>query len=346
MPVDLLLGNQAVALAAIDAGIGGVFSYPGTPATEVFETVADRAGDRVSARWSANEKVAYEEALGMSYAGRRALVAMKHVGLNVAADPFVNSALTGVNGGLVLAVADDPGMHSSQNEQDSRFYGEFAQIPIFEPATQQEAYDLTREAFRYSEAIGLPVMIRLVTRLAHSRANVTRSEPEAPATNGRGRPDPNDWTLVPANARRRFRRLVDLQQALVDDAERSEHNDLVLGGKRGVIAAGIAHNYVLETMGGEGDLTLLKIARYPLPAAKIRKLVDHCTEILVVEEGYPFIERRVQGLLGVPGKAIRGKLTGDLPSTGELTPDILAVALGRERPAAIPPLPGLSPRPP
>jgi TPP-dependent indolepyruvate ferredoxin oxidoreductase alpha subunit len=147
MPSRLILGNEAVAQGAIDAGIAGAFSYPGTPAPEIFEYVAHGpwakdAGGRVSALWSANEKVAYEEALGMSYVGKRALVSMKHVGLNVAADPFVNSALTGVNGGLVLVVADDPGMHSSQNEQDSRYYGELAQIPVFEPSDQQAAYDL------------------------------------------------------------------------------------------------------------------------------------------------------------------------------------------------------------
>ena len=161
--------------------------------------------------WSANEKVAYEEALGMSYAGGRAVVSMKHVGLNVAADPFVNSALTGVNGGLVLVVADDPGMHSSQNEQDSRFYAEFAQLPMFEPSTQQEAYDLTRRAFEYSEAIGLPVVVRLVTRLSHSRANVVTAPAEtgdAARSKRRPQPTPGDWTLVPAIARKRFAKLL------------------------------------------------------------------------------------------------------------------------------------------
>ena len=167
----LLLGDEAVGVAALDAGICGAFSYPGTPATEVFEAIQRRAelDPRVAARWSPNEKVAYEEALGMCFTGRRTLVSMKHVGLNVAADPFMSSALTGVEAGLVLVVADDPGMHSSQNEQDTRYYSAFAQVPLFEPADQQEAYDMTRDAFEYSERVGLPVMIRLVTRLAHSR---------------------------------------------------------------------------------------------------------------------------------------------------------------------------------
>jgi indolepyruvate ferredoxin oxidoreductase alpha subunit len=348
----LVLGNEAVAQGAIDAGIAGAFSYPGTPATEVFEYIADgpwakNGGGRVSALWSANEKVAYEEALGMSYVGKRALVSMKHVGLNVAADPFVNSALTGVNGGLVLAVADDPGMHSSQNEQDSRYYGELAQIPVFEPSTQQAAYDLTRRAFSYSEEIGLPVMIRLVTRLAHSRANVAVRPPREAAEGG-ARPlaNPDHWTLVPAVARRRFRRLVELQKRLLEDSESSPANRLALAGPRGVIAAGLAHNYVLEALDGSGEFSLLQLEHYPLPVSLIRELVHHCHEVLVAEEGYPFIERRLNGLLGIPGKAIKGRLTGDLPATGELTPDALAAALGRPTPASAPGLADLAARPP
>jgi indolepyruvate ferredoxin oxidoreductase alpha subunit len=274
---------------------------------------------------------------------------MKHVGLNVAADPFVNSALTGVNGGLVLAVADDPGMHSSQNEQDSRFYAEFAQVPLFEPSTQQDAYDMTLEAFDYSEAVGLPVMIRLVTRLCHSRANVVTGsgEDEQRALNGpRPLPDPSDWTLVPINARRRFRHLLGVQRRLLEDAERSAWNRLHLAGRRGVLAAGLAHNYVDEALDGVGDVSVLRIGRYPLPVSLIRQLVDHCDEVVVVEEGYPFIERRLNGLLGIPGKAIKGKLTGDLPSSGELTPDLVASALSRPWEGSLQPVEGLAGRPP
>ena len=349
MSLRLLLGDEAVAQAAIDAGIAGAFSYPGTPATEIFEYIEAGPGatGAVSAHWSANEKSAYEEALGMSYAGKRAIVSMKHVGLNVAADPFVNSALTGVNGGLVLVVADDPGMHSSQNEQDSRYYGELAQVPLFEPSSQQEAYDLTRVAFEYSEEIGLPVMVRLVTRLAHSRANVTLS-PLAPARSApRPLPSPDDWTLVPAIARRKFARLVEMQGRLVEDSEGSPSNRLTLAGPHGVIAAGLGHAYLMEALdGATRETSILKIARYPLPVSLIRRLVDHCEEILVVEDGYPFIEKRLNGLLGVPGKAIKGRLTGDLPATGELAPEIVATALGRKPVLAIPPVADLAGRPP
>jgi len=180
MEHEILLGDEAIALGAIHAGLSGGYSYPGTPASEIMEYLirASEGGKNYVASWSVNEKVAFEEALGVPYAGKRAFVSMKHVGLNVAADPFMNAAITGANGGLVVVVADDPGMHSSQNEQDSRFYAQFGQIFCFEPSNHQEAYDMTREAFDVSENMGLPVMIRMVTRLAHSRSRVHPKPPQ------------------------------------------------------------------------------------------------------------------------------------------------------------------------
>ncbi len=351
MKTELLLGDEAIALAAIHAGIGGAFSYPGTPATEIFEYLREYAGEHggLSARWSANEKVAYEEALGCSYAGRRAIVSMKHVGLNVAADPFINSALTGVNGGLVVVAADDPGMHSSQNEQDSRYYGDFAKIPFMEPANQQEAYDLVREAFDVSEQMNLPVLIRITTRLAHSRANVRVRPPET--TNGhhaapRGKPDANAWTLVPSNARRRYRRLLEMQATLTEWSNKHAKNELKLAGRRGIIATGIGYNYVREALAGKGDFSILRVAVYPPPIEKIRAIVDHCDEITIVEEGYSYIERHLNGLLGLPGKMIRGKSTGALPPDGELTPDIVAACLGLPAREHLPEADSVSGRPP
>jgi indolepyruvate ferredoxin oxidoreductase alpha subunit len=327
--MELLLGDEAVGLAAIHAGISGAFSYPGTPATEILEFIARRTAkdEAVASRWSANEKVAYEEALGMSFAGRRALVSMKHVGLNVAADPFMNSAATGAHGALVVAVADDPGMHSSQNEQDSRYYGQFAKVPVFEPATQQQAYDMTREAFELSERLGIPVLLRLVTRLAHSRANVETAEPLAPTSIGRVE-ETRDWTLLPVNARRRFRRLLELQQPISEFAESSPHNSRRLSGKKGIITSGIAANYVEEVIGADSDYSLLKVHVYPTPARKVCELVKHCEEVFVIEEGYPFIETQLVGLLGVPDAKIHGKLSGALPLDGELTADLVRDALG------------------
>src|SRR5512137_1255436 len=181
----ILLGDEAVALGAVEAGISAAYAYPGTPSTEIFETIRRHAAEAdppIRGLWSTNEKVALEEGVGVSYAGKRALVSMKHVGLNVAADPFMNVAVAGAHGGLVVAVADDPSMHSSQNEQDSRYFADFAQIPCLEPADQQQAYEMTREAFEVSERLRVPVLLRLTTRLAHSRAAVAvgpRREPNA-----------------------------------------------------------------------------------------------------------------------------------------------------------------------
>ncbi|PIE16283.1 MAG: indolepyruvate ferredoxin oxidoreductase [Proteobacteria bacterium] len=333
MRSELLLGDEAIAVAALDAGIAGAFAYPGTPSTEIFECVDQRTrgDDTVSARWSSNEKVAYEEALGMSFAGKRALVSMKHVGLNVASDPLMSSALTGVNGAMVLVVADDPGMHSSQSEQDTRFYSDFAKLPLFEPRDQQQCYDMTREAFELSDRVRLPVMVRVVTRIAHSRAVVQRAEPRGqlpPPADADERTSVKRWALIPANARERYAHLLALQSELVAYAEGSDYNELRIAGARGVICSGVANNYVDEALGGREDDSLLRVGVYPLPVAKIRELVDHCDEIVVVEEGQPFIEPRLGGILGIPGKHVRGKLTGDVPATGELTPDSVAEALG------------------
>jgi indolepyruvate ferredoxin oxidoreductase alpha subunit len=328
----IVLGDEAVALAAIQAGLTAAYSYPGTPASEVMEYLQAQpgAGRSYVASWSVNEKTAYEEALGASFAGRRAMVSMKHVGLNVAADPFMNSALTRIGGGLVVVSADDPSMHSSQNEQDSRFFAEFARILCFEPANQQEAYDMTRQAFDLSEKYEIPVMIRLVTRLSHSRSAVQPAEtkPQNPLRLGEGR----DWTLLPVNARRRFRRLLEIQPELVKEAEASPFNSLALNPddrRLGVIASGIAYNYVRENFPDPGrGPSVLKVGTFPLPEALVRKLFDHVDAVLVAEDGYPLIETRIKGLFGVPGKKVRGRLMGDLPASGELSPDILRGALG------------------
>ena len=325
LPGQLLLGDEAVAAGAVDAGITAAFSYPGTPATEVLETIQAFA-PHISATWSSNEKVAYEEALGVSYMGKRSLVSMKHVGLNVAADPFMSSALTGANGGLLLVVGDDPGMHSSQNEQDSRFYAEFARIPCFEPSNQQECYDMAREALEWSERFHVPVMLRLVTRLAHSRAVVSRREPIHPGQ--LPLPNPSDWTLVPTNARRRFHRLLGVQKDIEDTAAASPFNTLRLAGPRGIICTSTAINYYREAVGGDSTDSLLRIGVYPFPEDLVRQLVNHCDEIIVLEEGYPLIEQRVRGIFGVPGKAVKGKLDGTVPPEGELLPEIVAGAIG------------------
>jgi indolepyruvate ferredoxin oxidoreductase, alpha subunit len=350
MSARVLLGDEAVALGALHAGVTAAYAYPGTPSTEILEylqRITRGQADAPVASWTANEKTAYEQALGVSMAGRRALVAMKHVGLNVAADPFVNSALLAIQGGLVVVVADDPGMHSSQNEQDSRVLADFARTLCLEPHDPQQAYDMTREAFDLSERFGVPVMLRLVTRLAHSRAAVQTAEPRPQAPLARTA-DSADWILLPANARRRWRDLLNRQDAFIEFAETSPHNMLHLDGDElGIVTAGVALHYFREQAGElPSSISHLHIGAYPLPRRALRRLADHVRRIIVLEDGYPWIERSLRGLLPVP-VAIQGRETGHLPPDGELTPEIVRTALGLPaRPSPLePPIP-LPSRPP
>ena len=365
----LLLGDEALALGALHAGLSGVYAYPGTPSTEITEFIQNNplAKERgVHSRWCTNEKTAMETALGMSYAGKRALVCMKHVGMNVCADPFMNAASTGVNGGLVVLSADDPSMHSSQNEQDSRFYGKFAMIPMFEPSNQQEAYDMVADAFELSEALQLPVLMRFVTRLAHSRAavKVNEAREENPFNPDK---DLSRWVLIPLNARRQYAKLVSLQARVEQSAEDSPYNWTEnLDGKHplGIIATGIGYNYVKES--APAGIPILKISQYPLPVSKVKALAASCEKILVVEDGQPFVEELVKGILGADYPVI-GKLTGRtgdkantigrmpltgelidgvLPRMGELTPDSVAAALGLKSGPVFSPAKNVMPRPP
>lgn len=226
----LLLGDEAIAQGAMDAGLSGVYAYPGTPSTEITEYIQNSklAKERnIHRQWSTNEKTAMEQALGMSYMGKRALVCMKHVGLNVCADPFVNSAMTGVNGGIVVLVADDPSMHSSQDEQDSRFYGKFAMIPTFEPSSQQEAYDMMAEAYDLSEQMCLPVLMRVTTRMAHSRAVVTISDEPRKENELNYNAKASNWVLLPAVSRKRNIIVTGQQAKLEQMAVESRHNQYI-----------------------------------------------------------------------------------------------------------------------
>ena len=323
----LLLGDEAIALGAIHAGISGVYAYPGTPSTEITEFIQATAPE-VRSRWCTNEKTAMEAALGMSYAGKRAIVCMKHVGMNVAADAFVNSAITGINGGLVVLAADDPSMHSSQNEQDSRFYGKFAMIPTLEPSSQQEAYDIMPYAFALSEQMRLPVLMRVVTRLAHSRAGVMTSTP-IPQNKLNPDSERTHWVLLPGNARRQYASLVEKQAQLLSSSEASPYNRLhdVESAKVGVVACGMAYNYVMENCPTKMGIPVLKVSQYPLPEAAIKALAAKCDALLVAEDGQPVVEEQIKALLGAD-YTVRGRLTGDLPRMGELTPDSVGAALG------------------
>lgn len=334
MERHLFLGDEAVAQAAIDAGLSGVYAYPGTPSTEITEYIqtSPEARERgIHCRWSANEKTAMEAALGMSYAGKRALCCMKHVGLNVAADCFMNAAMSGINGGMIILSADDPSMHSSQNEQDNRVFGHFAMIPMFEPSSQQEAYDMIYDGFALSEKLGYPILVRITTRMAHSRAGVIRKEPQpqngmhCPA-DGRQR-----FILLPALARKRFKALLAAQDTFTEASENSPYNRYfdAADKKLGILTTGIAFNYLSENYPDGFEHPVLKIAHYPLPRKQVEKLAHECDEILVLEEGYPVVEEQLKGFLA-NGKPIHGRLDGTLQRDGELTPDAVGRALGKE----------------
>jgi indolepyruvate ferredoxin oxidoreductase alpha subunit len=330
----MLLGDEAIARAAIDAGISGMYAYPGTPSTEIMEYIqADReaAARDIHRTWSANEKSAMEAALGMSYAGKRAMVAMKHVGLNVAADGFINAAITGVNGGLVVVSADDPSMHSSQNEQDSRFYGKFAFTPVLEPSNQQEAYDMIFEAFELSEKYGVPVLYRITTRLAHSRSAVITRD-TLPENEIRLPSDPRQFILLPALARKKYHALLKTYDTIAADTTFSWFNSFIDGKDNsvGIIATGIAFNYLMENYpGGVCPYPVVKISAYPYAESLIEKLREKCDSLLVLEEGYPVVEELLRGY-PVNNSRVHGRLDGTVPREGELDPNIVAAAIGLE----------------
>lgn len=352
---SLAMGDEAIAYAAIDAGVTGVFGYPGTPSTEVFETaemLIEKLNDGRVARWGANEKVGYELALGCSYSGRRTIVTMKHVGLNVAMDAFTNSAITGVRGGLVVLVADDPGMHSSQNEQDSRILADFAYIPILEPTTPQEAYDLTLKAFDLSEELKLPVMVRVVTRLAHSRGIVVRGETKSPVN--KGLPDEHDrngWVLVPSIARSQFKKLLEKQPTVV--SKLSFANTITRKSQKiGVVLCGMGKAYFDELSKEYPELheyTQVVIKGYPFDKNLIHELIHQVEKIYIFEENYPFIEDMFLARTEKLAKkiSILGRKNNVVPQTGELDPKILKDALNLTTSAGNPkPTIELTPRPP
>ncbi len=324
----LLLGDEAIALGAIHAGISGVYAYPGTPSTEITEYIQhSKEATSVYSDWCVNEKTAMEAALGMSYIGKRALVCMKHVGMNVAADAFMNSAISGINGGVVVLAADDPSMHSSQNEQDSRFYGKFALIPMLEPSSQQEAYDMMSYAFDLSESLRTPILLRITTRMAHSRA-VVRLAAVRPQNEMKPTDDPRRWVLLPMTARRRYNEVIEQQPKLVQLSEETSFNHYHEGGDRslGIIASGIAWNYLNENYPDGLPYSAVKISQYPLPKQMLSRLMQECERVLVLEDGQPFIEEQLRGVLD--DKNIDGRLNGKLPRVGELNPDNVKLALG------------------
>jgi len=309
----LLSGNEAIARGAVEAGVLVAVGYPGTPSTEILESIADR--DDMDVRWSPNEKVALDVALGASLGGARALATMKHVGLNVAADTFMTAAYTGVGAGLVIISADDPGMHSSQNEQDNRAYARMAGIPMLEPSNSAESKLCTMLAFEISEEFDTPVLIRTTTRVSHNRGVVELGTRVERSVKGFTR-DPAKYVMVPGYARGRRPVLLDRLRRL---AERSEISSLTVesgsGSDFGVITSGIAHHYVREVL---PDARVLKLGMtYPLPMERIRAFSESVGRLFVVEELDPLMETDLKAA----GIAVEGKAF--FPQIGELSPDLV-----------------------
>ena len=320
---EFLSGNEAIAKGAYDAGVGFAAGYPGTPSTEILENIAKRYID-IYAEWSPNEKVALEAASGASMAGARALASMKHVGLNLAADPLMTLSYTGVNGGLVIITADDPGIHSSQNEQDNRHYARFAKIPLLEPSDSQEAYDFTRLAFEISERFDTPVILRTTTRISHSKSLVSIKKPKRLNKETAIPNNIEKFVMIPSYARERHRIIEKRLKRLQNFSDRFRYNRYEnKKGKIGIITSGVAYQYVKEVC---RDIPVLKLSMtYPLPVNLIKKFAKGFKKLYVVEELDPFLENEIKALgINVIGKE-------NIPSSGELNPDIIEEALFGKR---------------
>jgi indolepyruvate ferredoxin oxidoreductase alpha subunit len=311
---DILSGDDAIGRGAIEAGISLATSYPGTPATEILLYIARHFdGD---AEWAVNEKVALETAIGASYAGKRALCSMKHVGVNVASDPLMTVAYLGIKGGLVLAVADDPGAYSSQNEQDSRFFAKFAKIPCLEPSDSQEAKDMTIMAFELSETTGLPVMLRTVTRISHaySPVEIGKIRKQNPLALQK---DPANMIAVPSNVLKCHINLNSKQESLRQWGDEAKLNKTFKNGqKKGIITCGLGYAYAKEY---GPEYAILKISYYPFAETLIEEFVKGLEEVWVLEEGEPIIEEIARRY----SSKVKGKISGEISRTGELGPDVL-----------------------
>jgi len=333
----MLSGNEAVARGAWEAGVAVASAYPGTPSTEILEEFAHYPN--VYAEWAPNEKVAVDVAIGAAYAGRRAMAAMKHVGLNVAADAFMYASMTGMEAGLVIVSADDPAMHSSQNEQDNRTFARFARVPCLEPSDSQEAKDMTIAAFGLSERFDTPVMLRLTTRICHSQSAVELGERAAPETT-EAKPFPRNpakYVMVPGNAVKRHPLIEQRMKVIAEAAETFPYNRIEKGDRSlGILTAGVAYQYAKEVF---PQASVLRLGMtWPLSEKMIRQFAASVERLIVIEELDPFIEEAVR-LMGMPveGKSI-------FPITGELDPRVVresAVKAGLLPESAHVPLPGV-----
>ena len=331
----LLMGNEAIAYGAVEAGVQVVTGYPGTPSSEIFSTLVKMAPERgIYTEWSVNEKVALEVAAGAAYSGARAMVTMKQVGLNVASDPLMTLAYIGVKGGLVLVVADDPGPHSSQNEQDTRKFAQFAKLPVLDPSDPREAKQMVQEAFELSEKLRLPVILRPTTRVCHGCQDVEISEEKSVNSQSAGFQKGPEWVIFPSLAAKQHVWLNQQQEQARALFRSTSFNHKFLGtGQQGIICGGVSYRYVKEAMQLLGmNLPLLKIGTpYPLPANMVLEFVSGLERVLVVEELEPVLEEQVVQLLWQQRQAlmVSGKQDRLVPREGELNVDKVRDALIR-----------------
>ena len=334
---EYLLGNAAIARGLLEAGMGLAAGYPGTPSSEIIETLVDLRGARpMHVEWSVNEKVALEVAAGASWTGTRSVATMKHVGLNVAADPFMTLAYLGVGAGLLVICADDPFCHSSQNEQDSRRYAQFASIPCLDPSDPQEAKDMAIYGFELSEKFNIPVMLRPTTRVSHARADVEAGTVPPVCGGGHFVKNPARRVALPGHARALHTELIAKQAAIEEALQAAPWNRITLRGNTGIIASGIAGLYAEEAISDlDLDVSLLRVGSYPLPTKMICSMLEHVTRVLVVEELEPVVEEQVERLARLvnPAVEILGK-AGSISREGEL--DFLLVRNAIARMLGIP----------
>ena len=338
MHSEFVMGNEAIALGALAAGVNLVCGYPGTPSTEVLETVAKHRGENTYVEWSVNEKVAMEVAGGAAYAGARALVTMKQMGLNVASDPLMCLEYIGVKGGLVVLVADDPGPISSQTEQDTRSFAAFSKVPLLDPSSAEEAYRMVQEAFDLSEKYQTPVFLRPTTRVSHGYASIPVKDPEEYTLH---RPegfvkDSGRWVIFPRLSFANHRKIEE-RNALLGDVfsdsplNRIEPEECLLAGlRRGVAAGGFSYTYVMEARKTLGAVRTLKVSTpFPFPEKLAVSFLSGLDEVLCVEELDPYIERQLIYICGKYGLSTRilGKTTGHMPLSGENTRDSVTAAI-------------------
>ena len=323
---ELLMGNEAVAYGAILAGVACVSGYPGTPSTEVLETIAKKNPGHIHVEWSVNEKAGLEVAAGAAYAGARSLVTMKQVGLNVASDPLMCVNYIGVKGGMVIYVADDPGPISSQTEQDTRHFAKYAKMPIFDCSSPEEAFEMVQEAFDFSERHGMPVILRSTTRVCHSCASIeVPAFPEAREVPGFEKD--KRWVIFPRLSYMNKKRLFAAETSLGEAFSAYGKNEIIGNGKKGIACGGVCFAYVMDAIQGhEEEYTVFKVATpYPFPTAKAKEFLAKVDSIAVFEELDPVIE---DALIYLGAEQVVGKRSGDVAEAGELSGEAVAKVLG------------------